>query len=136
MGTAVLLRTLQSYEPHVMYWVWHVPSSGHDRCVVDHPQHDSGRYLLCNVRGPCHCVNPISRLISTAVPGEGEPRLLFLLMVAFSYLIVKRSVRPGRTSACPEHKAYFYLFSPKLNFIDLCTGNKLTHTPLVMLVLL
>lgn len=72
MGTAVLLRTFQSYEPHAVYWVWHVPPSGHDRRVADHPQHDCGRYLLRHVRGPRHRANPIPRLISTAVPGEGE----------------------------------------------------------------
>lgn len=74
MGTAVLLRTFQSYEPHAVYWVWHVPPSGHDRRVADHPQHDCGCNLLRYVCGPRHCVNPISRLISATVPGEGESR--------------------------------------------------------------
>lgn len=74
MGTAVLLRTLQSYEPHAVYWVWHVPPGGHDRRVAYHPQHDCGCYLLCHVCGPRHGANPISGLVATAVPGEGEWR--------------------------------------------------------------
>lgn len=74
MGTAVLLRALQSYEPHAVYRVWHVPPGGHDRRVAYHPQHDRGRYLLRHVCGSRHGANPISGLIAAAVPGEGEWR--------------------------------------------------------------
>lgn len=80
MGTAVLLRTFQSYEPHAVYRVWHVSTGGHDRRVADHPQHDRGCYLLRHVRGPRHGLDSVPGLISTAVPGEGESRRRIIII--------------------------------------------------------
>lgn len=85
MGTAVLLRTFQGYEPHAVYWVWHVPPGGHDRRVADHPQHDCRRDLLRHVCRPCHSADPIFGLFSTSVPGEGETSSCVILLNILIY---------------------------------------------------
>lgn len=74
VGTAVLLRALQSHEPHALHRLWHVPPGGHDRRVAYHPQHDRGGYLLRHVCGSRHGAHPVSGLVAAAVPGEGEWR--------------------------------------------------------------
>ena len=132
MGTAVLLRTFQSYEPHAVYWVWHVPPGGHDRRVADHPQHDCGRYLLRHVCGPRHRANPISRLVSTAVPGEGESRWRAADSGCWRDLCWRED--GGGTGRMLAHQLracfYFviYWFSPKFNVFKLSTTTKNTLT--------
>lgn len=124
LGTAVLLRTFQSYEPHVMYWVWHVPPSGNDRRLVDHPQHDCWCNMLRHVCRPRHSANPIPGLISTAIPGEGESRLLILPLSILLYFMWKRL---RSWEAYPEKKISLVSLVT-LNVIDLWTGTELTHS--------
>lgn len=72
MGRAVLLCSVQSHEPHVVYWVWRSGSRGDDWCVAHHAQHDRRRHLLRHVHRPRHCSHPVTGLLATAVPGKGE----------------------------------------------------------------
>lgn len=72
LGSAILLCPVQGHESHAVHRVRPVPPHRHGWRVAHHPQHDCGRYLLRHVCGPRDSANPISGLISTAVPGEGE----------------------------------------------------------------
>lgn len=96
LGQAVLLRPLQSHEPHAVHRVRCPSARQHVGPVDHHAEYDRRGHVLRHVCGSRHCTDPITGLFTKAVPRKGE--LVKLGMVArdglyfwglFSFLTIK-----------------------------------------------
>lgn len=76
LGQAVLVRPLQSHEPHAVHRLRRPGARQHVRPVDHHAEHDRGRHLLRHVRGPRHSAHPVAGLVASPVPREGESKTL------------------------------------------------------------
>lgn len=72
LGQAVLVRPLQSHEPHAVHRLRRPGARQHVRPVDHHAEHDRRSHLLRHVRGPRHGAHPVAGLVASPVPREGE----------------------------------------------------------------
>lgn len=107
LGQTVLLRPLQSHEPHAVHRVRCPSTRQHVGPVDHHAEYDCGGHVLRHVCGSRHCSNPITGLLTKAIPRKGE--LVKLGMV----------VRGG---------LYFWLVGVFFLTIKLCNSLKLILT--------
>lgn len=71
---AVLLRRIQSDEPHVVHRLWSTGPGKPIRHLAHHAEHDRRSYLLCRFYWPRNSSDPVLGLLQAAVSGKGEER--------------------------------------------------------------
>lgn len=71
---AVLLRRIQSDEPHVVHRLWSAGPGEPIRHLAHHAEHDRRSYLLCRFYWPRNSSDPVLGLLQAAVSGKGEKR--------------------------------------------------------------
>lgn len=71
LGKAIFLRTLQSYESHVVHWLWCPSARQHVWPLDYHAKYDCWSHLLCNVCWPCHSFDSVFGFFKEAVSRKG-----------------------------------------------------------------
>lgn len=97
LGSAVLVRSVQSHESHVVHRLRPLPPHRHGRRLAHDPQHDRRRDLLRHVCGARHHTHPVSGLFQEAVPRKGGSLFLYWLMFIYYSKSFKSAVERYKT---------------------------------------